>query len=85
MHSRLTTTRSLGTIVLSMMLLGGCALVPALKPVTATVVACPTLDAPPEAAIDALEATARRDEATAAWTIALSRHYDQLDRCNSEN
>ena len=64
------------TIVLSTMLLAGCASVP--RPVLVTG-AVPDLPAPPAVAVDALEAAALEDPETAAWVIDLSQHYDALD------
>lgn len=80
-----TMLRSALTIAISLPLLTGC--VPELlalgrRPTTVQVVACPELPPPPDAAVDALEAAGRSNEAAAAWVIDLSQHYDALDRCH---
>lgn len=60
--------------------LAGCATVPR-APVPVPGV-CPDLPAPPDKAINALDAAARLDAEVAGWVIALSQHYDALDVCN---
>ena len=67
--------------------LSGCALLEAmgralgLEPKVQYIVGCPQLDAPPEGAIDALEAKARVDPPTALWVNRLANHYEVLENC----
>lgn len=42
---------------------------------------CPSLPAPPDSAVTALDQDAARNPETAAWEIALAKHYDKLDAC----
>lgn len=94
MRCATTTMRSLATIALLTMPLTGC--VPelllamsgmAMRPETATVIVteCPDLPAPTLKAVDALEAAARTDPATAAWVTDLDQHYDALGRCGRKS
>ena len=41
---------------------------------------CPTLDAPPASAVDALKQA--NDPNVDAWVVGLSRHYQKLEVCN---
>ncbi len=63
-------------LVMSMMLLAGCASVPQ------AVVIVPKLESPPHGSISALETQCkvRKDTATCKWIVDLSKHYDKLDR-----
>lgn len=75
-------TRSLPLLFLLMMPLPGCALVPGLHPLPATITSCPpALAAPPPAAIDALAAAAKIDNATAGWVVLLEKNYQEQDAC----
>ena len=46
---------------------------------TGVVGSCPTLAAPPKAAVAALRAA--KNGAVDAWVVDLDRHYQKLDAC----
>lgn len=46
---------------------------------TAVVGSCPALSAPPQEAVDALQAV--HSGAVDAWVVDLDRHYRKLDAC----
>lgn len=81
--------RSSALIFLSlatMMCLSGCAKGPnlldlTLKPRTVTVIQCPQLAPPPEAAVDALEADAKLHPETGKWAVSLEKHLTKLEAC----
>lgn len=66
--------RLIATVVVLPMLMSGC--------VTGVVGDCPTLAAPPRAAVDALEMVHAAD--VDAWIVALDRHYRKLDACGAK-
>lgn len=85
MLSKSTTMRSIALIFLLMMPLTGCAkglghvLDLTLPP--RTIIACPPLDPPPEATVDALEADARVHPETGQWAVKLEKHLTKLEAC----
>lgn len=73
MNCKGITIRSTAALLMSTMLMTGCATVPKVAG------NCPPLSPPPVAAVDAMQAA--DDSAIDAWVVQLERHYQKLDAC----